>query len=673
MKWKNALAALLATALIGSVAATGAAALEPHGTGIPMRNWLTNDPNYTFSEAYKTSVWYENFTRLELTENERNNVLRIAVSQLGYHEGDSAADFDGMNQSGSSNYIEYARLLVPHYNDNHYEWCACFVNWCLNQAHIDYASSEIGCWRWVQELKSMKMWQDSAAYKGTYTPKPADMIFFNWDNVNTGSGHIGYVFYTTETHVYTIEGNADNNVTVRSYALDNPCIIGYGTPPYNEGNEPTIDYSYADGMPRGYYVVNSYSATLTRDSGSNRICRVPAGSLVELTEVEGNYARVTYGDKEGYLPAACLELMILSEGEDILTYDANGGTGAPEAVGIRIGDPATVSETVPTLEGDTFLGWSLKPYNCKVDFKPGDSISLAGDTTLYAVWKIHSLELAKEAMAEGLVAEFDRPAVTANSGALLLGTLSDLSVLRPTGDTDVKLYEDAEAGRVLSFVSTAQSADPYVTLPYAALCKSLRLAPVRADEVNYIVLRVKDVSMYNIAFEIYYDCGAGLEKSVSKLLNVNNEWQYVIFDMTNAAGWSGDIQSLRLDWQKSASEAGNTMLISDICFAANKAVADAVANGLYVYPEQELLEPETDPLTTTPTDPSDTADPTTEQGTLPSSGNTENTDAASDNSNGTTADTQSDNGGCQSVIGASVMAGMAIPAAAVVLKKKRED
>ena len=178
MNFKKITAILLVAILLTAVTVPTVSALEPFGHGLPMRNWLTNDPNYQFSEEYKTSVWYQNFTTLELTENERNNVLRIAVSQLGYHEGDSAKDFDGMNKNGSSNYIEYARLLVPHYNNNAYEWCACFVNWCLNQARFDKASSEIGCWKWVGELKTMNMFQDSVAYGGTYTPKPADFIFF---------------------------------------------------------------------------------------------------------------------------------------------------------------------------------------------------------------------------------------------------------------------------------------------------------------------------------------------------------------------------------------------------------------------------------------------------------------------------------------------------------------
>ena len=103
----------LAVLLLSVAALVPVSALEPYGNNIRIRNWVNNDPAYTFSEQYMTSVWYRNFSALALTANPRNNVLRIALSQLGYHEGDSAKDFDGMNKSGSSNYIEYARLIVP--------------------------------------------------------------------------------------------------------------------------------------------------------------------------------------------------------------------------------------------------------------------------------------------------------------------------------------------------------------------------------------------------------------------------------------------------------------------------------------------------------------------------------------------------------------------------------
>ncbi len=653
MRFKKTLATILAGLLLASSASLAVTALEPFGTGIPMRNWLKNDPNYQFSEEYKTSVWYENFTALELTANDRNNVLRIAVSQLGYHEGNSSKDFDGKNTSGSSNYIEYARLLVPHYSNNAYEWCACFVNWCLNQAHFDKASSEIGCWKWVGELKAMKMWQDSAAYKGTYTPKPADMIFFNWDGKNTGSGHIGYVLYTTKTHVYTIEGNADNNVTVRSYALNDPCVIGYGTPPYNEGNEPTIDYSYAEGMPRGQYVVNSYSAALKKAPGATgRICTVPAGSLVTLYEVEDGMARVSYGEEMGYLPTGILWLMVQAVGEDTVTYDANGGENAPEAQKVTIGETGTVTDGIPTLEGDTFLGWSLTPYNVKVDFKAGDAINLTGDVTLYAVWEKHSLELADKAVAEGLVPEYERPESIANSGALLLGSLTDTSIFTDLGDTEIQITEDDALGKVLSFVSTAQSSDPYVTLPYGELCRTLRLAPVNGENVKYIILRVKDVSMNNIAMELSVN---GSDVKASNTLSVSEDWQYAVFDLSDN-GFTGDLDTLRIDWQKAANEAGNTMLISDIFFASSEAIKEAILEGKYVYPTQELLEPETEAPTEAPTEP--VTDPHS---------NTAVSDSESSGNSG------SANSGCVSVLGSSALVGVAVLTILPVLVKKKEN
>lgn len=302
----------LSSILLASAALLPITALEPHGNSVKVRNWLTNDPNYSFSEAYMTSVWYENFDALELTANTRNNILRIALSQLGYHEGDSAADFDGKNTSGSSNYIEYARLLIPTYNDNAYEWCACFVNWCLNQARVDYAYGEIGCWKWVEWLKANDMFQDSFAYAGTYLPQPADMIFFNWKNTNTTSGHIGYVLYVTDTTIYTIEGNSNNEVGIRSYDLYDPCVIGFGTPAYPDGGEETIDFSCANGMPYGQYILNTSQVKLTSAAGGGkRLAVLPVGTTVTYLgkEKEGEYARVAVDGKVGYVRASTLQLL----------------------------------------------------------------------------------------------------------------------------------------------------------------------------------------------------------------------------------------------------------------------------------------------------------------------------------------------------------------------------
>ena len=68
-----------------------------------------------------------------------------------------------------------------------------------------------------------------------------------------------------------------------------------------------------------------------------------------------------------------------------LTYDANGGSGAPSSVsGIT---STTISSTVPTKSGYDFLGWSTWSSATSASYVAGDSISLSSNTTLYAVWR----------------------------------------------------------------------------------------------------------------------------------------------------------------------------------------------------------------------------------------------------------------------------------------------
>ncbi len=685
MRLKKILAAGLATVMLTACAVPAVSALKPHGTGIKMRNWLTNDPNYEFSDAYKTSVWYDNFTSLDFSENQRNTVLRIAISQLGYHEGDSAADFNGMNMSGSSNYIEYARLLIPYYNDNHYEWCACFVNWCLNQAHIDYVSSEIGCWKWVQELKGMKYWQDSPAHGGSYVPKPADMIFFQWDGKNTGSNHIGYVLYTTGTHVYTIEGNADNNVTIRSYSLNDPCVIGYGTPPYDEGNEETIDFSYKNGRPRGYYVVNNMNARL-KDADGKSICKVPIGSCVELCGIEDGQAKVLFGENEGYLPENILVLMTPMDGKDTLTFDANGGQNAPAPVEIAIGEGTTVTMDTPTLEGDTFLGWSLRPYDMIPDYLPGDTISLTGSMTLYAIWEKHSLTLAEAALADGIYPSLRRPNTTNNSSAVLLGS-ADPTLLTPQNGTNVTVADDTVYGKVLSVSSTEACADPYFSIPYATLMKNAEL-PIRdASDVTFVVFRIKNVSLSNRAMDLFYSCDTKsisdesdqTARIVSSVAEKTKDWQYLVFDMRDAKDWDGDILSLRLDYERSSLAADETVLVSDLFLLSKDAELAALKDGTYFftaeenisYTDSEETTSEPQESETHPEEPSDTSTTVAPEATETVEANSTATDTldASATPADTAADTATSASGC-SAVASSALAVLTVLGAALLIKRR---
>lgn len=71
-----------------------------------------------------------------------------------------------------------------------------------------------------------------------------------------------------------------------------------------------------------------------------------------------------------------------------ITYNANGGSGAPSSQGVYAGVTYTLSNTVPTRTGYTFLGWSSN--GSTVTHNPGDSVTPNGNLPLTAIWQINT-------------------------------------------------------------------------------------------------------------------------------------------------------------------------------------------------------------------------------------------------------------------------------------------
>ena len=70
-----------------------------------------------------------------------------------------------------------------------------------------------------------------------------------------------------------------------------------------------------------------------------------------------------------------------------VTYNANGGSGAPAAQSKDHGETIKLSNTIPKRDGYSFVGWSLSETSSVGNYNPGDSFSNNANTTLYAVWK----------------------------------------------------------------------------------------------------------------------------------------------------------------------------------------------------------------------------------------------------------------------------------------------
>ena len=201
-----------------------------------------------FSTPYEVSVYYDRLMETELTGEYATDLLIVAFSQLGYHEGNSYVEMHGCSK-GSGNYSEYGRVMGA----NGQPWCASFISWCAGRAGIpeDVITPSITACADSFGVEYHK--------RGEYVPKPGDIVIFDW--VRNGlndkepeaeyGDHVGIVYRVTDKEMYYINGNGPdlkgrdtNCVKCLSRLLYDRNIKGYGV--YSE--EPA-DMSLIDVPP----------------------------------------------------------------------------------------------------------------------------------------------------------------------------------------------------------------------------------------------------------------------------------------------------------------------------------------------------------------------------------------------------------------------------------------
>ncbi len=76
-----------------------------------------------------------------------------------------------------------------------------------------------------------------------------------------------------------------------------------------------------------------------------------------------------------------------------VSYNANGGTGAPSAQTKTHGQTLTLTNSTPTWSGHTFVKWNTAANGTGTDYSSGGSYTANADVTLYAQWQTDSAGL----------------------------------------------------------------------------------------------------------------------------------------------------------------------------------------------------------------------------------------------------------------------------------------
>ncbi len=266
------------------------------------------------STAYQSSPYYDKFSSVFLTGDGRTDVIAVALSQLGYAEGNADGEFSGL-KAGSNNFTEYNYNMGNWgvgYGGDSYPWCAAFVSFCLLQAKChtltktsdwcrnhegdpNYIWREVSCQKWANQLRLCNYFEDSLYLNGDYTPIAGDLIFFT-SNGSTES-HIGIVLWTDEQNVYTVEGNTGkaldletngDGVYLKSYPLDSNYIKGYGVLPYKENTEAIkIDYS-AQSLSEGLFICASEKSVYPSADAEEPNATLAPYTQFELIDISSN-------------------------------------------------------------------------------------------------------------------------------------------------------------------------------------------------------------------------------------------------------------------------------------------------------------------------------------------------------------------------------------------------
>lgn len=173
------------------------------------------------ADVETAEIWEQTFGDVTLTGDWRLDALAIARSQLGYAE--STKNYvlaeDGQTLKG---YTRYGAWKGDPYGD----WNALFAAFCLHYGGAENIPTDKDCGSWAAALA------DAFLPAQSHEAAPGELVFFDRD----GDGTADWVAIVAEvtageegapSGITVIAGDADNAVQQRSYALEDPTILGY--------------------------------------------------------------------------------------------------------------------------------------------------------------------------------------------------------------------------------------------------------------------------------------------------------------------------------------------------------------------------------------------------------------------------------------------------------------
>ncbi len=145
----------------------------------------------------------------------------------------------------------------------------------------------------------------------------------------------------------------------------------------------------------GTFGINGVTGTREICSGTTVITKTKADQTITCSCSFG--FNLSWSDTWMGTLTASTTLSVAAKIKYAITYNANGGSGAPSAQTKWYGEALTLSSTKPTRDGHTFQGWGTSTTDTTADYQPGASYTTNAATTLYAIWKANTYKVTYNA------------------------------------------------------------------------------------------------------------------------------------------------------------------------------------------------------------------------------------------------------------------------------------
>ncbi len=184
------------------------AQMKSNNQTMPFDHIVAQGLGYNWRYAFGNMFYTTMVTRNIMADTGR--LAELARKELGNPNGEKYWRWAGFN--------------------NRMEWSAVFVSWLANEAGYLEQGRVLN----TANVLDMKEWFEAndkfKTHNENYVPQSGDLVFFDWSGERTGKDHVGIVEYSGGNIIQVIEGNSDNLVRRRTYAIGSNVISGYGLP-----------------------------------------------------------------------------------------------------------------------------------------------------------------------------------------------------------------------------------------------------------------------------------------------------------------------------------------------------------------------------------------------------------------------------------------------------------